>query len=376
MSELFKREQIQIENKNFLDEVLHPEAILFVVFILKDKLERITLTEQNPIVRYNGMGFSVINDVLYVGGDILNQGFSVIEELALFVLPADCLETHFLSLNYGDIVISKTNPNSAVQVKDDSTIIIENHHSELPKVLIEPVGRFIYLNGNKVTEKIGDNFSVGDTILTPDLMLERRPTQWKITVFSDDIVFNHDYFIEQHRKVEKPQDFPEYRRSPRLNLERPEESFKYEKIPDEEKAPKGGLVKAIIPPIGMLSVGILTTVMSGRNPLMMAATGLASLMTMVFTVTQYQTEKKERLEREKHRESDYQEYLLKTTSKLGLAYRQEKKVLDYQQPSPQILLEKITQFDSRLYERMVNNKDFMHTSLGTGNKPSTLRVES
>jgi len=109
---------------------------------------------------------------------------------------------------------------------------------------------------------------------------------------------------------------------------------------------------------------------------MMVATALASLMTVTFTVTQYRTEKKDRLERNRQRKEDYQRYLSKTTSQLGGAHRQENKVLHYQHPTPQHLLEMVEKYDARLYERMVNNKDFLQVSLGTGTQVSGLKLET
>ena len=374
MTELFKVENSQQENQNFLYDVSHPEEIIAIIFILKDHLKRVTLTESQMTVAYDNLTFGIVNDDVLVNGGRVSKGKNDIEGIPFFVLPAGDLHTHFLVLDNREFVIHNENEFRAIQTTDDSLIIIDNEEAMHPKALIKPLGEFVYYNSDKLTHSIAREIKVGDTILTPDIMLERCSEQWKVTAFSNKVMFNTDSFLEQHRKFEKPQDFPEYRRSPRLNFEIPEEKFNYEKIEDKEQAPKGGLLKAILPPVGMLVAGSVTTIMSGRNPLMMMATALASLMTMSFTVTQYRTEKKDRLERERHREEDYQTYLAKITSKLGRAHRQENKIIHYQYPSPQELLEKIEIYDSRLYERMANNKDFMQVSLGTGTQPSALKV--
>ena len=376
MKELFELEHFQKENQNFLYDVRHPEEILFVIFILKDNLERVTLTESQMTVNYEKLIFGIVNDQLLVNGEKVPKGKNEIEGVPFFVLPAKDLQTHFLVLDNREFVIHNKDEHRAVQTIDDSLVIIDNENEEHPKGLIKPLGEFVYFNNERVTSSINLELQIGDAILTPDLIVERRSEQWKVTAFSPNVIFNPEYFLEQNRKLEKPQDFPEYRRSPRLNLEIPEEAFKYEKIQDKEQAPKGGLLKAILPPVGMLLAGSLTTILSGRNPLMMMATALASLMTVVFTVTQYRTEKKDRLKRESHREEDYQVYLANLTAQLGRAHRQENKVVHYQQPSPQELLEKIEKYDSRLYERMANNKDFLQISLGTGTQPSGLKVET
>ncbi|WP_307984002.1 type VII secretion protein EssC [uncultured Lactococcus sp.] len=376
MKQLFEGQNSKKENQNFLYEVRHPEEILYAILILKENLERVTLTTSQMMITYEELHFGIVNDQLLVNGEKLEKGKHTIENITFFVLPAYDLHTHFLILDDREFVIHNSDKYCAIQTKDASLIIIDQEQDHSVKALIKPLGDFVYYNDDRIQTSTIREVKVGDSILTPDFMLERRPEQWKITTFSKEIVFNSDFFLEQKRKLEKPQDFPEYRRSPRLNLEIPDEVFKYEKIENKEQAPKGGLLKAILPPIGMLAIGSITTMVVGRNPLMMMATVLASLMTVVFTATQYRTEKKDRLEREKQREEDYQLYLAKTTSQLGQAHRQENKIIHYQHPSPKALLKMIEKYDSRLYERMVNNKDFMEVSLGTGTQPSSLKIET
>lgn len=376
MKQLFEGQNSKKENQNFLYEVRHPEEILYAILILKENLERVTLTTSQMMITYEELHFGIVNDQLLVNGEKLEKGKHTIENITFFVLLAYDLHTHFLILDDREFVIHNSDKYCAIQTKDASLIIIDQEQDHSVKALIKPLGDFVYYNDDRIQTSTIREVKVGDSILTPDFMLERRPEQWKITTFSKEIVFNSDFFLEQKRKLEKPQDFPEYRRSPRLNLEIPDEVFKYEKIENKEQAPKGGLLKAILPPIGMLAIGSITTMVVGRNPLLMMATVLASLMTVVFTATQYRTEKKDRLEREKQREEDYQLYLAKTTSQLGQAHRQENKIIHYQHPSPKALLKMIEKYDSRLYERMVNNKDFMEVSLGTGTQPSSLKIET
>lgn len=62
MKELLELENSQKENQNFLYEVRHPEEILFVIFILNDQLERITLTDSQMTVDYRDLKFGIVND--------------------------------------------------------------------------------------------------------------------------------------------------------------------------------------------------------------------------------------------------------------------------------------------------------------------------
>ena len=376
MTTLFDTAHGTQDNQNFLYDVRHPEEILYIIFILKDQLARITLTESKMSVTYEGKPCGIVDDKVMLNGDKATTGKNDIGGLSFLVLPKQVLQTHFLVLDTQEVIIHNQNEHCAIRTLDDTLLLIDNTNAQQPNVLINPLGEFVYYNDYKITQSMSCEVKVGDTILTPDLMLERRPEQWKVTTFSKDISFNPEFFLPQHRKLENPQDFPEYRRSPRLNLQLPDATFKYEKIEDKEQAPKGGLLKAILPPVGMLVAGSAVTLMSGRNPMMMMATALASLMTVTFTITQYRTDKQDRLARETHREVDYQQYLVKLTGQLGLAHRKERQILHYQHVSPELLLEMIDKYDARLYERMVNHKDFLQVSLGIGEQASTLKVTS
>ncbi|MDN6029630.1 MAG: hypothetical protein L0I13_01095 [Lactococcus plantarum] len=376
MTTLFDTAHGTQDNQNFLYDVRHPEEILYIIFIVKDQLARITLTESKMSVTYDGKPCGIVDDKVMLNGNKATTGKNDIGGLSFLVLPKQVLQTHFLVLDTQEVIIHNQNEHCAIRTLDDTLLLIDNTNAQQPNVLINPLGEFVYYNDHKITQSMSCEVRVGDTILTPDLMLERRPEQWKVTTFSKDISFNPEFFLPQHRKLENPQDFPEYRRSPRLNLQLPDATFKYEKIEDKEQAPKGGLLKAILPPVGMLVAGSAVTLMSGRNPMMMMATALASLMTVSFTITQYRTDKQDRLARESHREVDYQQYLVKLTGQLGLAHRKERQILHYQHVSPELLLEMIDRYDARLYERMVNHKDFLQVSLGTGEQASTLKVTS
>lgn len=229
MKQLFEGQNSKKENQNFLYEARHPEEILYAIFILKDNLERLTLTASQMMASYEELRFGIVNDQLLVNGEKLEKGKHTIEDITLFVLPAYDLHTHFLILDDREFVIHNSDKHRAIQTKDASLIIIDQEQDHSVKALIKPLGDFVYYNDDRVQSSTIREVKVGDSILTPDFILERRPEQWKITTFSKEIIFNSDFFLEQKRKLEKPQDFPEYRRSPRLNLEIPDEVFKYEK---------------------------------------------------------------------------------------------------------------------------------------------------
>ncbi|MEY8457530.1 type VII secretion protein EssC [Lactococcus ileimucosae] len=378
MKNLFDTPPQTQKNQNFLDEGAYPEALLYAVYVLNTRLERLTLSASHLYDNYEEVAVGLMGEALMIGGSRAAHGRFQLKDDAreFFVLDARQLHTHFLRLGKGDFIISNTHRNCAIQTQDASTIVIDHRDSKNPQVLLKPEGDFLYFKNQKITSPTGFKWEVGDQLLTPELMIERRPAQWKVTVFTDKVSFKAQNFLEVRRKLEKPQDFPEYRRSPRLNLEVPEDKFSYQKLDAPEESIKNGLVKTILAPLITLGGMAGVSVMTGSNPAMLVATGLTAAMTAVFTVTQYRTDKKEQKARATEREANYQSYVTKTTSEIARKHRKENQVLHYQQPSPTQLLDKIEQYDARLYERMVNNKDFLQVSLGTGTRPSRLKVSS
>lgn len=195
MKQLFEEQNSKKENQNFLYEVRHPEEILYAILILKENLERVTLTTSQMMITYEELHFGIVNDQLLVNGEKLEKGKHTIENITFFVLPAYDLHTHFLILDDREFVIHNSDKYCAIQTKDASLIIIDQDQDQdhSVKALIKPLGDFVYYNDDRIQTSTIREVKVGDSILTPDFMLERRPEQWKITTFSKEIVFNSDF---------------------------------------------------------------------------------------------------------------------------------------------------------------------------------------
>ncbi|GAB2026849.1 type VII secretion protein EssC [Lactovum odontotermitis] len=359
----------------FIHNRLDAAEVLFVVFLPGEKLRTVTLTESRLSLTYQGLPFGVIGDQLWIGGNPVPLGRSFSEALGqeVFTVSPQNAETIFFLINEKDYFVIGTDEIASLKTQGDSQVVI--HENSFG---IEVKEDYFYYNELPL-EKGHYHFSdlqAGTQILTPDFLLEKRPKQWKITIFSHQVIFAAHHFLRQPQAVEFPEDFPDYRRSPRLHLEPPEDKFKIEKIEAELKPNKNGILRAILPPVGMLAAMGLVSVLSGRNPIMMLGMGVMSVITAALTLSQYFTEKKERKVQAVNRQENYDSYLVKVSGEIGKKYWEETKVLNFRQPSPELLSEKIESYDSRIYERMANHKDFLEVSLGTGEQPSFLSVTS
>ena len=216
----------------------------------------------------------------------------------------------------------------------------------------------------------------GITILTKNFQLEKRPEQWKITLFNDSLIWDHTAILVQKHKPEFPKAFPDYHRSPRLHLEVEEEIFTIEDKERRNEDSKNSLLKMIIPPLAMVGMTAATTMLSGKNMMMMVSMAGASILTASFTVSQYITDKKENNRLQKENSENYDRYLVDAIGKIQCAYEKETAVLQYQQPTPQQLCELINHFDARIYERQRHNRDFLTISLGLSDNASHVQVKS
>lgn len=368
----FGKNDKQAKHVFVLDDRLETVDIQFVVFILEDQVKKITLSSHRPSLSFQEKTFSVIDEQLWVSGQQLKTGLNVVDGSSLLVVSAKKAKTTAFVFKDKDYFEISANPTAEVRTTEKNEIVLHNGTA-----LFNQLGQFTYYNGEKVVKaNTVEVLAVGSTILTRDFLLEKRANQWRITDFNNQIFFSPGASLLQKVKQEFPIQFPKYRRSPRVYQEPTAEKIKLEKIQESSKEDKNNVLKMIAPPIGMLVVTGLTSVFSGRNPLMMLGMGFMSVLTTIFTVSQYFHDKKERLNQEQKTEDDYDQYLTDTVAKIARKYDKETTILNYKNPSPQELIDMIARFDSRIYERMNNNKDFLEVSLGKGSVQSVLTIDS
>ena len=367
---LFETNEEQKQHHFSLDERLNPDEVVFVIFLLNEKLDKITLTTSQPFFNTEKYKFSIVNDSVFINGSKTGIGKQVVAGRLFFIVSQENAETSYFIRNETKDFIFGKSENSGVQVADDSLLILHGQN-----MTVKPQGETVYLNDCLVEKTTIVAIEDGMTVLTPSFYLEKRQDQWKVTSFSDAVIFNRDKLLKVPRSDLYPKDFPDYRRSPRLNLKVSEQTFKLDALTKDNSKDKNGLMKMLLPPLGMLAMTGVTTVLSGRNPAMMLGMGGMSLMTAGITVSQYVTDKKEKKNEEKEQAADYQVYLLNEVSQLGTAYEAEKKILAYQQPTPLELTEMVANYDARIYERQRHNKDFLEVSIGLSDRPSKLKVE-
>ncbi len=162
---------------------------------------------------------------------------------------------------------------------------------------------------------------------------------------------------------QKPEDFPVYKRSPRL-LKRPsDERFLIELPKEEEKGKKRGLFMAVLPPLAMTAVTLGIGLLMGRGMYLLVSSA-ATGMTAVFSAAQYVEEKRERKKKNKEQEERYMRYLWRRQKEIAAVYEREQEVYAYQYPDVSDLARMVGEYDSRIYERLASDDDFLTLSAG------------
>ncbi|MEN2736823.1 type VII secretion protein EssC [Microbacterium sp. X-17] len=355
-----------------LDSRLDPGQLLYLVYAVDgERAVRLTLTEEHPFVEHDGHKFSVINESLYVDGEPIGAGRRTVGALdCVVVAAADARTVCFVTDTSSDLVIGDV-PYAGIRAAGSPLLIVQ-----ADSVIVDARRQLVYVDGVAVAGRDIRDLDVGTVVLTETFLLEKRPTQFKITTFGADVEFDHAKVLAQSPEPEFPADFPDYRRSPKLNLEVEEAEFALQG-PDKPGAkPKNRLLRMVVPPFFMIAASGVTTMVIGTNPAMMLGMGLATLLTASFTVSQYVTERRETRAAAVTAAEDYTQYLVRTVAGVSKAYDEERDVLRYQQPSPHELAMMVERYDQRIYERQRFNKDFLRVSLGLSDRPSVLKVSS
>ena len=161
----------------------------------------------------------------------------------------------------------------------------------------------------------------------------------------------------------RPEGFPVYKRSPRLIKRTSLEKIVIELPPKEEKQDPKGFLMSVIPPLGMRAVTIMIGVLLGRG-LYLLMSAAAAGMTAVFSGIRYMGEKKELREKNRIRHVDYMNYLWNRQKEIAMAYEREQEVYAYQYPDMDELAFMVKEYDSRIYEKISSDEDFLTLSLG------------
>ena len=168
--------------------------------------------------------------------------------------------------------------------------------------------------------------------------------------------------LEKVRRSDMDEDFPNYKRSPRIIKREPTDRIEV-KDPPAKPEKKRGAWMTILMPIAMVCITVALGIFMKRGIMILMS---ASMMTAsaAFSAVRIISERKDTKEKEKNRVIDYKEYLLNTRKRLNGLFNKQKESLTYHNPSIKEIEEMVASRSGRIYEHASNDADFLCLSLG------------
>lgn len=227
----------------------------------------------------------------------------------------------------------------------------------------------ILLNGKAVsTDKI--KIEEGDTLSFEQIAITFFDTYIEVAGEEERIRTN---LIPCREKENYFEGFPFYKRSPRVIYKITKEKIEVQNPPQKKELSKGGLAQMIIPPLCMLAFTIAMGVILKRGAYIFMSIGM-TIITTIFSVQRFISDTKDIKRENKERELMYGNYLLDVRKRIIKARKEEKKALEYQNPTLPELEHMISRYSSRIYERSLLDDDFLTVNLGYYRGKSKIEV--
>lgn len=168
--------------------------------------------------------------------------------------------------------------------------------------------------------------------------------------------------------------YPDYRRTPRMIYDLPEEKVTLS-FPTQETDDNGRSLWLIIaPPLVMLIVMGLIAILIPRGVYVLISISMFLLVLITSTVQYFKDRKKRKLNAEK-RLRVYTAYLENIRQELYELSEKQKEVLAYHFPTFEEMKQMTDQLSGRIWERALESHDFLEFRLGTGSVPSSYEVK-
>ncbi|WP_236005868.1 type VII secretion protein EssC [Desemzia sp. RIT 804] len=245
-----------------------------------------------------------------------------------------------------------------------NVILKKDAHSQWQYELLEGV---LYINNRLVETQIG-TIDLGDELTFQDhkLKLTKNEVQiWgpvSLQVELQEVTFS---------KYDYPKDYPEYHRSPRIIYRNPEKKVEVKAPPQLPKKPSEQLLKIILPPLVMVTLLVVISIFQPRG-LYIVLTLAMSLLTAVFSIQRYFTQKREYRKALEERANTYQSYLKSKAKDLYQDKKEQQNGQHYHYPSINEIEELTDSLNHRIYEKTPGHFDFLYYRLGLGRIPNSV----
>ena len=169
------------------------------------------------------------------------------------------------------------------------------------------------------------------------------------------------------------EEYPDYHRSPRIIYRGSEDKILINPPGQEPVKPSDELLKLISPPLMMIGVTILITLIQPRGIYILATVGM-SITTMIFSIRGFFKNRKKYKADKKERIDLYHLYLKDKAMELTRLEREQKEGMNYHFPTVLELTDLVESYNHRIYEKTPLHFDFLYYRLGLGKLPTSYEL--
>ncbi|WZY00193.1 type VII secretion protein EssC [Bacillus sp. FSL W7-1360] len=226
-----------------------------------------------------------------------------------------------------------------------------------------------YVNGAKVSTSVpivdGDELLFGNTLL-------------KIIDGDILVIESYEAYETTLAQVETPtslmqQQYPTYRRTPRMVYEQPTDKVEFSMPSEEVDDPGRPLWMILLPPVAIIAIMVTLAVTLQRTWMLFMSVPIMTVMAFVAT-TMFFREKKKRKKKEEKRQRVYTRYLEVKRDELQSLVDEQKHALLYHLPTFEQMKNKTRRVSSRIWERTIDNDDFLDIRVGRSSVPASFEL--
>lgn len=230
-----------------------------------------------------------------------------------------------------------------------------------------------YINGKRIT---ADKIKSGDVISILGIDIEFKNNSFKFN--SNNTVIHLTHHEEFHEIKHTDGAMLKYRRSPRIQDKMPTEDIILASAPNKaQKFERGrGLFNSLIGSGAMMASSM---VVGAASPALLLARSAGMISPVVNAVSSGKSGKKRRKaaeEYEEQRRLKYSAYIEAQKSRIDVIAGEQKKMLNYENPSPDNCYDILANLKSQLWERMQFDRDFLDVRVGMGYEDLCVKVKS
>lgn len=172
--------------------------------------------------------------------------------------------------------------------------------------------------------------------------------------------------ILEHTDSKSSMKYPHLNKGTRMYYSIPTEEVEYIDPPEKIKEKKQNLFVMILPSLASVILMVfLRGAMGGGMAFVMISAGsmVIGIGTSIYT---YFSQKKQSAEDEEKRVETYTEYAKKKEEEIVKIRNEELLLMEYNTPDLGATVQSVWDFDGRIYERNVNDEDYLSVRIGTG----------